>query len=351
MRRTTLGFALGSALLIGRPALAQSSAGSASGSSSAAAAASPSAAPSEADRATARELALGGYKALQNKDYKTAADDFGRADSLVHAPTLVVDWGRALVGLGKYVEAHERFELVLREGVPADAPKPWQHALEDARKELDQIKPKLAWVTVVLKDPPDATVTIDGATVPPAAIGIKRAANPGSPIVRVTKDGYAAHEETITVGPGDEKTIEVSLTELPKPEAPPETPSPTYSSIDESSSGSHHGAAFVMLGIGGAALIAGSVTGVLALGKHSDLQKICKGDSCPSSAKKDIDSYHLLGTISGVSLAVGVVSVGTGIVLLATGHKSSSDAPPSTAKLHVEPLIGLGMLGATGTFQ
>jgi len=62
--------------------------------------------PNEADRATARALALEAHKALQNKDYATAAERFGRADALVHAPTLVVDWARALQGLGRFVEAH-----------------------------------------------------------------------------------------------------------------------------------------------------------------------------------------------------------------------------------------------------
>ena len=55
--------------------------------------------PSEADRATARALALEGHNALKNKDFASAADRFGRADALVHAPTLVVDWARALQGL------------------------------------------------------------------------------------------------------------------------------------------------------------------------------------------------------------------------------------------------------------
>src|SRR5215203_241669 len=77
----------------------------------------------EADRATARALALEGHAALQKKDYATAADRFGRADSLVHAPTLVVDWARSLQGLGRFVEAHEKYELVLREGIPAGSPK------------------------------------------------------------------------------------------------------------------------------------------------------------------------------------------------------------------------------------
>src|ERR1043165_8586206 len=72
--------------------------------------------PSEATREQARGLAAQGYDALQRKDYAVAEDLFRRADALVHAPTIVVDHARALVGLGRFVEAHERYELVMREG-------------------------------------------------------------------------------------------------------------------------------------------------------------------------------------------------------------------------------------------
>src|SRR5450432_4669336 len=106
--------------------------------------------PSAADRATARSLAGEGYQALQTKDYATATDRFSRADSLVHAPTLMIDWARSLVGLGKLVEAQERYEQVIREGVDAKAPKSWQRALADANTELAELKPRLAWLTITV---------------------------------------------------------------------------------------------------------------------------------------------------------------------------------------------------------
>src|ERR1041384_5444151 len=66
------------------------------------------------DREQARKLASEGFDALERNDYATAEDRFRRADALVHAPTLVVDHARSLAGLGRLVEAHERYELVLR---------------------------------------------------------------------------------------------------------------------------------------------------------------------------------------------------------------------------------------------
>jgi hypothetical protein len=300
----------------------------------------------EADRATARALALEGHDALQKKDYATAADRFGRADSLVHAPTLVVDWARALQGLGRFVEAHEKYELVLREGIPDGSPKSWPRALEDAKKELDALKPRLAWVTVILKDPPDASVKIDGVLVPPAAVGVKRAADPGFPEVSVSALGYEPFKQTVTVGPGEEKSLEVSLKKLPEVAAAPVADDAAYRPRQKS--GTRRAVSYVLLGVGAAGLTAGAATGGLALRKRSDLKSDCRGELCPSSSSKKISTYHLYGTVSAATLALGVAGLGTGLVLLLTEPKTEETA---SAGLRVRPLLGLGVLGAEGTFQ
>jgi hypothetical protein len=310
----------------------------------------------EADRATARALALEGHTALQQKDYAKAADRFGRADALVHAPTLVVDWARALQGLGRFVEAHEKYELVLREGVDASSPKSWTRALEEAKKELEILKPRLAWITVVLMQPSDASVAIDGILVPAAALGVKRAADPGFPEVTVSAPGYEPFKQTVTVGPGEEKSLEISLTKLPEVA---ESPAVDTSAKPASASGSlHRIGSYVALGVGGAGLVVGAITGSMAIKKHSDLNDECIENVCSSASKKKIDSYETYGTVSAVTLAVGVVGVGTGIALLLTAPKAetvASSSPRRPARplgdLRWQPIIGLGMLGAEGTFR
>lgn len=303
--------------------------------------------PNEADRATARALALEGHNALTKKDYAAAADRFGRADALVHAPTLVVDWARALQGMGRFVEAHEKYELVLREGVDANAPRSWVRAVEDAKKELDALKPRLGWVTVVLVEPSEATVKIDGVAIPPAAIGVKRAADPGFPEVMVSADGYEPFTQTVTVGPGEEKSIEVSLRKLP--EAPRAQPVEAAAPITREGVNTRRVLTYVALGVGGAGLVAGGITGSLFLSKRSDLNQECGSDrTCDPALQNTVDSYRLFGTVSGVSLAVGVAGLGTGLALLFTETKPSQRA---SAGLSVRPLLGIGVVGAEGSFQ
>ena len=176
-----------------------------------------SADPSAEDRATARALAGEGYQALQTKDYAAAVDRFSRADALVHAPTLMIDWARSLVGIGKFVEAQERYEQIIREGVGAKSPKSWQKALSDAEVELSALKPRLAWITISVSGTNEARVTIDGTPVPPAAIGVRRAINPGSRTVRAVAKGYLAKKETLTLAEGADQ--QVSFTLQPDPDA------------------------------------------------------------------------------------------------------------------------------------
>src|SRR5450432_387043 len=174
-------------------------------------AASALADPSAADRATARALAGEGYKALQTKDYVTAVDRFGRADALVHAPTLMIDWARSLSGLGKLVEAQERYEQIVREGVDAKAPKSWQRALADANTELAELKPRLAWLTITVSGADDPHVSVDSSAVPPAAVGVRRAVNPGQREVSVQAKGYLSQKKTLDLREGAEQAVSFAL--------------------------------------------------------------------------------------------------------------------------------------------
>ena len=126
---------------------------------------------SAADRATARALAVEGYSALKNKDFVMAEDRFRRADQLVHAPTLMLDHARALVGLGRYGEAYAAYEVTSHEALPAGSPAVWARAVKDAQVERDALEPKLAWLTLHVKGASDPQIEIDGRPLPLQSLG------------------------------------------------------------------------------------------------------------------------------------------------------------------------------------
>ncbi len=299
--------------------------------------------PSPADRATARSLAGEGYQALQDKDYATAADRFSRADALVHAPTLMIDWARSLVGLGKLVEAQERYEQIVRDGVDAKAPRSWHRALADAYTELAELKPRLGWLTISVTGSSQPNVTIDDAPVPVAAIGIRRAVNPGSLTVHVQAEGFLPQTKKLELAEGATSAIDFSLAPAPVTESPHE-PAPLAPPPEKPRDFTP---AYVAFAAGGVGLVVGGVAGTLALNKRSELKKVCIDEGCPGSRASDISTYHVLGTTSGVGFAVGVAGVGAGLGLWLLNRHSASPAKQGSV---VYPYFGLNSIGAVGRF-
>jgi hypothetical protein len=310
------------------------------------------AAPSDLDRSMARSLAAEGYEALVAKRYQTAEDRLRRADALVHAPTIVVDHARALVGLGRLLEARERYQLVIREGVDAKAPPSWRQALADAEKEDAALEARFAWLIIRVDGPSNPNVTVDGVTVPVSQLGARRPMDPGLRAVRVTASGYVSADQSVTLREGEERELAFVLKTPPsvdledgEPERAPGAPV----AADRSRPRWPMWAAF---GAGGVGLAVGSVTGALALGAHSDLKSQCSGGKCrPTSSEEkrrmdgDVSRYHTLGTLSGIGFAIGVAGAATGVVMLLTG-KSNDEV----ATLPVTPLVGPGSVGVEGRF-
>ena len=56
-----------------------------------------------------------------------------------------------------------------------------------------------------------------------------------------------------------------------------------------------------------------------------------------------------MGLVSTVGFIVAGVGAAAGVTLLLLPGKSDS-APPAAGGVHVEPVIGLGTVGAVGTF-
>jgi hypothetical protein len=304
--------------------------------------------PSAADRATARTLAQEGQVALENKNYAVAVDKFGRADSLVHAPTLLLGLARAQVGAGKLVEAQENYNRIIREGVAANSPKSWSKAVDDANREVGSISPRIPWVTLSVLGPANPEVVIDSTPVPHASLGVKRAINPGTHRVKVTAEGFLPQEKTIMMNEGQTLVVNMELEQAPDAPAPaPKVATTTADTTTVSTGGGEwrKTAAYVALGIGGASLIVGGVSGGLAWSKNKQLDEKCPNSQCPDNQTPGIDTYHRFATISNIGFIGAGVGLAAGVILLVTQPKETS---PSAASL--TPYVGLGAAGVTGKF-
>lgn len=304
---------------------------------------------SDADRATARSLAVEGQEALERKDFAAALDRFSRADAIIHAPTLLLGVARAQVGAGQWIAAQESYSRILREGVPEKSPEQFFEAIAAAQRELDALAPRIPQVLISVIGPDTATVTIDDAPVPRAALGVRRPVDPGDHVVRASAAGFAPIEVKVTLAEGASETVALELKPAAPPPPvkprPPVAPRPDQGASASGSGSSRTVLAIAALGLGGAGLAAGAVGGVLALGKHGDLSDRCPGGRCDPSLKGELDSYHAMGTLSTIGFAIGAVGVGAGTVLLLTAPRS-----PQRAGISITPVIGLGSAGAKGSF-
>jgi hypothetical protein len=322
----------------------------------------PLRAQTDEQRRQARELAAQGFDALQRKDFAEAEDAFRRADALVHAPTLVLDHARALVGLGRLVEAHEGFAQVLREGVAANAPWQWRSAVDAARAELGAIEPRLAWLTVTVSGPRAPEVKIDSKLLRQAGLGVRLAMDPGTHTIVVRADRFLPVEKVVTLDEG--QAAKVELVAEPDPSAAPApaeskpAPQVIFVNTPEAPKARDNTLATILLTAGGVGLVTGAVTGFLALGARSDLKDRCGGSVCVpledaqySELSGKRDRYRTLGTASGVAFSMGLGAAVGGLALIVFNRDPHSG---STAARRPGPRLtlgaGLGSVSLAGDF-
>jgi hypothetical protein len=326
--------------------------------------------PSPADRTTARRLGSEGLSALKNQDFDTAADRFERANDLVSAPSFLVLLGRARVGQGRLVEAYEIYRKIIRDGVQPNNPEAFKRALAEAKQEVKALEPRLAWVSVnvVGAKPSQVEVTLNGSVIPNAALGAQRPADPGTLHVEAKAEGYRTAHAQVQLTEGEHlPPIELRMVELPKPEPviaaiTREEPVMSADGGDDSSVISQSALGYMALGLGGAGLAVGTVTGIIALNHRQDLgafpcdATLSSGNTCyvidevtgplerdAVAKKRDMQNFAQVATISFVA---GGALAAAGLFLLITAPDDSNEAAQRT----FSPYVGFGSIGAVGTF-
>jgi hypothetical protein len=285
-------------------------------------------AASDSDRATARALAREGYEAQKHQQYALAADRFGRAEALLHAPTLLLGLARAQAGLGKLVESNETYRRIVREPLAPGAPAPFAAAVKSAAGEDAAVAARLAWVRLIVNGPATADVLLDDVEVPAAARGVRLACNPGAHTVKVSAEGFAPTEQSFAIPEAAEQTVSLTLqqqtTETLSAQAPTvfapvgSVPPPERRSSAQAKLG------IGVLGLGAASLAVGGVIGVLALERRASLADACPNGHCSPAYAGELDTYRTLANVSTVATIAGATGAAAGVVLLLTSPPSAS---------------------------
>lgn len=313
----------------------------------------PVLAQSPAQREAARKFGREGIEAYRAEDYARALDRLTRAHELVGASTTGLWRARSLHKLGRWVEASDQFLEVTRMVLGPDAKDSHREAVEEARAEREALLKNMPQVTLVGPLPADATATIDGRPLSSALVGVAGPMNPGAHVVVVKRGGA---ERTTRFTLEEAARIEVELEVPPAPAAPSPVPNPptpsggttvvptptpkTSTGDDVQDDSTQVALGWIGVGLGGAALVAGTVTGVLALGQQSDLSDNCPENECEAPFHEDVDAFNTMRGVSIGTLVAGGVLAVAGVTLLLTAPDGEAEVAlrlsPQTAHLRVE---------------
>ena len=294
--------------------------------------------PDAATRLAARDLAVAGAEAFDQRDYATALDRFKRAESLYKVPSIAVMIARCLGRLGRVVEAVDKYEETLRMPLDASAPEAFQRAVADAKVEVEAEQARLARLELRLPAdaPPSTQVLLDGKRVPAALIGIATPVDPGPHRVEASAPGREPYRVELSLSEGGQQALHIGL-DVARPAAPGPASSPSPAS-DRGARSSTLGIALVA---GGAvAIVGGSVTGVVALNRKASLDEACS-PGCPPSMGSELEAFRLNRTLSYVGFGVGLAAAGVGTYLLL--HQGSSGQQVGVA-------VGLNAASLAGRF-
>lgn len=302
-----------------------------------------------ADCETARALFDDGKKKRDSGNVAGALESFKAADAIMHAPTTGLAVARSLAALGRIIEAREVATQV--EQLPL-GPKE-SAAFAEARKSASQFAAELAGriptLTVVIKGAPpgtEASLSVDGVAVPSAAAKQPRRLDPGTHTVVAALNGREVKSE-VTLNEHDVKSVDVDVTELAAPK--PVAKHDGGGRAAEGGKGSYSPLLWVGVGVAVVGAAAGTVTGLVSMGKTSDAESGCTADNkCPPSTHDALDGARMFATISTVSFIVAGAGAGVAVVALVMGRSPSPEQKATGPR--VSPWVGVGSAGLGGSF-
>jgi hypothetical protein len=206
------------------------------------------------------------------------------------------------------------------------------------------------------RDLSEVRVSMDGASLADRLDGTALSVDPGQHTFTFEVSGQTPVDQSFLINQKEKDRRETITLTVPPPPPPvavvAATPSePGADTGTSSSRGPLRTAAFVLGGVGVASLVAGGVTGGLAISKwHSSESECGSATQCPDHAQSvgDHNAASTLATISTVTVIVGGVALATGVTLFFVAPRRTeqpANAGAAGAFLEFDPILGPGTGG------
>jgi hypothetical protein len=290
-------------------------------------------------RAGAQKTFEAGSKLYDTRHYEDALAAFRASYQIVASPNSRLMVARCLRDLGRNVEAYREYDAVAAEA--SRSGERYKSTGAAATEERDELRPKVALLTVRVADaPPAFTVKVGQATLAAGEIGAAVPFDAGPLVVTAeAPDGATARAEvTLTAGAASEVELRLAK-KVEAPVAAPPPPAPVAPPPAPSSSTPLRTWAYVAGGVGGAGLITFAIFGAMTSSKYSSLESACPDKQCPPDKQGDIDAGKTYQTVANVGLGVGLVGIAAGATLFVLSLNQPKDESA--------PKVGLGLGTAT----
>jgi hypothetical protein len=297
---------------------------------------------------------------MDQGDAKAAARDlmgalalYQAAYALVAAPSIQFEIAKTRVALGQLIAGREAALAVNRLPRMPDEPLPFTQARGGAQRLASALEARIPSLVVRVSGTPAgtvATVRVDGEAIPPEAQSVPRKLDPGLHVVVATATGANEVTQQVTLAEGARARLDIALTPLAPAaaSAPPALVVPADMRSPSTHPSGVSPLVFAALGVGGAGLVAGTITGALSLAEASSAKVYCTGDSCRPPAQSHINASKGLAWAADIGLGIGVIGVATGTVLYFARPTGAGRAVP--APIAVLPELSFGPKSATASF-
>ncbi len=307
------------------------------------------AAPTAADAKLAEALFNAGKDAMSRNDLASACARFAESLKLDPAVGTRLNLAACEEKSGKLASALDHFTQAR-----ADLPKD-DFRIPFTADKIASLTKRVARIIVRAPrggPPPGTRVLRDGVEVPAALFNTPINVDPGPHVVVIEIAGRTPEKNTLNVGEGEERTVDVR-SEAPPPavtpipvEPPP--PSPTTAppkkeeKLDDAGGDPRRALAFVTGGLGIAGIATGAVTGIIAINAASTYKDHCTDGICDPEGLDAAATGRSVRIVSPVAFAVGAAFGAASVYLFLTSRNRSS--------ARIAPVVtpfggGLGVLG------
>ena len=285
--------------------------------------------PEPAEIAEARARYKLGLKLYDEEAYAAALAEFERVYQV--APTYKVLYNIGLVRrqVADFAAALRALEQYLAEGrdeIP-------QTRRDEVMKIIGEIKNYVARIDIKT-NVAGADLFVDDVLVGKSPLAEPLLVNPGRRRIEARKKGLLPATEFAALATGDARTISLVL------QPPPETLVVRRESADLTP--------YIGWGVTGALVVAGTITGILALKASSDLKD---AESSPNTTRSDLDSDHkqmrTFSVTTDILLGTAIVAAGVSLWFTLKRSPKEGSSAPHTARLRVGVTPTGAMLGGS----